>query len=332
MTAEDSVISHQLTAGRTEQLAEPERSPRRGSVTAQLEEIFFEHYVRYFKAAEQRRRWSVEKDIPWEKANPETSEVTALIAESFCCVEMFLPDYTHRLMELIRRSRGRSWFQANWGFEESKHSMALENWLIASGKRTPEQLETLERDLLDAEWDLPFETPRQMLLYTMAQELATGVNYVHLRRRAEEEGDEALVKTLRWLSADESAHYNFFRRGVKAYLELEPEETVTDLKFVFENFAMPAHALIPNWEQRGAAIEAAGVYTPRIFVSKIFKPVLEDLGLTRQQLKDAGVPKSEADTSADLGEERESDSKRSKFCRMVSLPSIPISPKNLSVA
>ena len=250
VTAEDTNIAYQLLGGRSEQLAEPARSPRRGSVTAQLEEIFFEHYARYFKAAEQRRRWSVEKDIPWEKANPNVSDTTALIAESFCCVEMFLPDYTHRLMELIRRSRGRAWFQANWGFEESKHSMALENWLIAAKKRTPEQLQQLEHDLLGAEWNLPFETPRQMLCYTMSQELATGVNYVNLRRCAENEGDEALVKTLRWLSADESAHYNFFRRGVKAYLELEPDETVADLRFVFENFAMPAHALIPEWEKR----------------------------------------------------------------------------------
>ena len=330
MNPEDPVIAHQLVAGRPEQLGDAARPPRRGSVTAQIEEIFFEHYARYFKAAEQRRRWSVEKDIPWDKANPETSDATALIAESFCCVEMFLPDYTHRIMELIRRSRGRAWFQANWGFEESKHSMALENWLIASGKRTREQLEQLERELLGSEWNLPFQTARQMICYTMVQELATGVNYVHLRRRAEEEGDEALVKTLRWLSADESAHYNFFRRGVKAYLELEPEETVADLKFVFENFAMPAHALIPEWEKRGAAIEESGIYTPRIYIAKIFKPTLEDLGLTRQQLKDAGVPSADADASADAAEEQAADARRLLFRRMTSLPEIPVAPKNLA--
>ena len=330
--SDDAIISHQLTAGRPEQLGEPERAPRRGSVAAQLEDIFFEHYARYFKAAEQRRRWSVEKDIPWDRANPDTSDTTALIAESFCCVEMFLPDYTHRIMEMIRRSRGRAWFQANWGFEESKHSMALENWLIASGKRTREQLEELERDLLGSEWNLPFETPRQMICYTMVQELATGVNYVGLRRRAKEEGDEALVKTLSWLSADESAHYNFFRRGVKAYLELEPDETVADLKFVFENFAMPAHALIPEWELRGAAIEEAGVYTPRVYLGKIFKPTLEDLGLTRHQLKDAGVPAADADASADAREEREAEARRTRFRRMVSLPKVPVAPKNLAAS
>jgi acyl-[acyl-carrier-protein] desaturase len=322
MTA-DSIVEHQITSSRLGDPEETPRAPRRGSVTAQFEEIFFDNYVRYFKAAEKRRRWSVEDDIPWEKAVECASETTALIVESFCAVEMFLPDYTHRIAELVRRSRGRSWFQANWGYEESKHSMTLESWLLAARKRTPEQLEQLESDLLGAEWNLPFETPRQMICYTMVQELATGVNYVNLRRRAEEEGDEVLVSCLRWLSADESAHYNFFRRGVKAYLELEPAETVADLRFVFENFAMPAHALIPEWEKRGAAIEEAGIYGPRVYLGKIFKPVLEDLGLTRQQLKDAGIPTEDADSMADWREQADADRKIAPYNRFTSLPAIP---------
>jgi hypothetical protein len=85
-----------------------------------------------------------------------------------------------------------------------------------------------------------------MIVYTMIQEMATGLNYVNLRKRAIEEGDGALAKTLSWVSADESAHYNFFRKGVKAYLELEPEETISDVKFVFDNFAMPAQYQIPG--------------------------------------------------------------------------------------
>jgi acyl-[acyl-carrier-protein] desaturase len=67
----------------------------------------------------------------------------------------------------------------------------------------------------------------QMIIYTMIQELATGVNYTNLRRRAESEGDEALARTLRWVSADESAHYNFFRKGVKTYLALERKRRST---------------------------------------------------------------------------------------------------------
>ncbi|MES2461364.1 MAG: acyl-ACP desaturase, partial [Armatimonadota bacterium] len=220
---EQRILQRTLTHGRAGEADFVPVAPRRGSVTAQVEEIFFENFLKYFKNAEEKRRWSIDKDIPWDKTSPNSTEVTAQIVESFTAVEMYLPDYTHKIMELIRRSRGRAWFQANWGFEESKHSIVLEEWLIRSGKRTEEQMREFENQLLGAEWQLPFDSPRQMIIYTTIQELATGVNYTNLRRRAESEGDEALARTLRWVSADESAHYNFFRKGVKTYLALEPE-------------------------------------------------------------------------------------------------------------
>lgn len=308
-------VARILTEGRA---GEPEFvpvAPRRGSVTAQIEEIFFDSFVKYFKNAEDRRRWSIDRDIPWDKTNPETSDLTADIVESFSAVEMYLPDYTHRIMELIRRSRGRALFQSNWGYEESKHSIVLEEWLIRSGKRTEEQVRAFERELLGAEWQLPFETPRQMMIYTTVQEMATGLNYTNLRHRAEGEGDEALARTLRWVSSDESAHYNFFRKGVKAYLSLEPEETIADVKFVFDHFAMPAQALIPGWNERGHDIEAAGIYGPKMYLSKIRRPVLEDFGISRQQLKDAGLPGQEADFIADKQEQAAFDARQARYQR-----------------
>jgi acyl-[acyl-carrier-protein] desaturase len=299
-----------LTEGRAGELETLPQAPRRGSVTAQIEEIFYEQYLKYFKNAEEKRRWSIERDIPWENVPNTASELTASIVESFSAVEMYLPDYTHKIMELIRRSRGRALFQANWGYEESKHSLVLEEWLIRSGKRTEEQVREFENALLGAEWQLPFQTPRQMIIYTMIQEMATGLNYTNLRRRAADEGDPVLARVLTWVSSDESAHYNFFRKGVKVYLELEPEETIADIKFVFDNFAMPAHALIPGWEQRGEEIEAAGIYGPKMYLAKIRRPILEDLNISRQQLKEAGLPGQEADEIADRAEESAEDKAR----------------------
>jgi acyl-[acyl-carrier-protein] desaturase len=312
-----------LTEGRGSQSAfagesDTPQAPRRGTTLAQIEEIFFQSYLKYFKNAEERRRWSIERDVPWDKTNPESSDLTADIVESFSAVEMYLPDYTHKIMELVRRSRGRALFQANWGYEESKHSLVLEEWLIRSGKRTEEQVRDFERALLGGEWGLPFETPRQMIIYTMVQEMATALNYTNLRRRAEEERDEALARVLRWVSSDESAHYNFFRKGVKAFLALEPEETIADIKWIFDHFAMPAHALIPGWDKRGAEIEAAGIYGPKMYLAKIRRPILEDLAITRTQLKDAGLPGTDADAIADQQEEAEIYSKQKVLNRFFS--------------
>ena len=177
-------------------------------MNAKIEKQFFEDFLKFFHQAEERRRWNIERDIPWEQANRTTSESTAKIVESFSAVEMYLPDYTSKMLHMIRRSRGRAWFQANWGYEESKHSLTLDRWLIASGNRTPEQMEAFADQLLGEEWELPFDHPRQRLLGRDAEDGAPqhgprdvqrrhrpGVREVHAdeERRAveaEEEGDE----------------------------------------------------------------------------------------------------------------------------------------------
>lgn len=323
--SEEQKIAQYCEQGRTHWPDTPVTPQKSTSLQCQIEDAFYENYLRYFQNAEARRRWSVDNDIPWREAQGNASELVVSIVESFCAVESFLPDYTSRIMQLVRRSRGRALFQANWGYEESKHSLALEGWLIASGKRTEDEMEDFERSLLGAEWKLPFETPRQMICYTMIQELATGLNYINLRRLVHEtgEGDPCLDKSLRWLSSDESAHYNFFRKGVKTYLALDPEGTIADLKYVFDHFAMPAHALIPEWERRGAEIEASGIYGPKMYLAKIRKPVLEDLQISRTQLKQAGLPGHEADAMADRIETQEERARLALYPRLRSLPTIP---------
>src|SRR5882724_10295592 len=112
----------------------------KGVASAQLENRFYELYLDFFNRAEAERRWNVQKDIPWDQCNAQVTDEIALIVESFCAVELFLPDYTSKILDLVRQSRGRAWFQANWGYEESKHSLVLEQWLVCSGKRTQQEI------------------------------------------------------------------------------------------------------------------------------------------------------------------------------------------------
>jgi acyl-[acyl-carrier-protein] desaturase len=255
------------------------------TTNAQFENGFFELYKEFFNRAESERRWNVQKDIPWDKSNPAVSENIALIVESFCAVELFLPDYTSKILHLIRKSRGRAWFQANWGYEESKHSLALEEWLIHSGKRTAKEMCTFADTVLEREWNLPFETPRQMMIYTVFQELSTGLNYKNLRRKAIEQKDEALATALSFIARDESAHYHFFQDGVKLYLKEDRDGTLLDIQRVLEGFRMPAQDLIPNWEVRGKTIVGEKIFSDRIFYKDIMRPVLSVLGTSRQELQ-----------------------------------------------
>jgi acyl-[acyl-carrier-protein] desaturase len=115
---------------------------------------FYRLYRDFFDRAERKRRWTVADDIPWESVNPKLDPSVADVVESFCTVEMYLPDYISKALPLIRANRGWAWFHANWGYEESKHSLALSDWLLKSKARTPEQLYDLEDQVFDHEWDL----------------------------------------------------------------------------------------------------------------------------------------------------------------------------------
>ncbi len=251
------------------------------SVQARMDEFFYSELLKYLKLAEEKRRWNVFKDIPWAQANPDTSETLAHCVETFCAVEMYLPDFTSKLLQMIRRSRGRAWFHVNWGYEESKHSLALESWLLASGHRSEEQREQFEKELLEAVWELPFDHPRQMVCYTMIQELATFWNYRNLEKMAAHEKDLALVTALRVISVDERVHYNFYRNAVKEWMKWDEAGTVEDLKYVFDNFIMPGKSQIPRYDESARILAKTGIYGPREYIKLVKNPILEDLRLDK---------------------------------------------------
>jgi acyl-[acyl-carrier-protein] desaturase len=246
-----------------------------------MEDFFYRELIKYLKLAEEKRRWNVFKDIPWHEANPLSSPEMAQCTETFGAVEMYLPDFTAKLLLMIRRSRGRAWFHVNWGYEESKHSLALETWLLASGHRSEAQRKAFEDSLLGQEWELPFDHPRQMVCYTMIQELATFWNYRNLEKFAIEEKDNALVTALRLISVDERVHYNFFRNTVKEWMKYDEAGTIEDLKYVFEHFTMPGHAQIPGYDERARILARTGIYGPREYIKLVKNPVLDDLGLSK---------------------------------------------------
>jgi acyl-[acyl-carrier-protein] desaturase len=263
------------------------------STMAHMEDFFYRELLKYLMLAEEKRRWNVFKDIPWDRANPNSQDTLAHCVETFCAVEMYLPDFTSKLLEMIRQSRGRAWFHINWGYEESKHSLALEAWLLASGHRTEDQRAEVERELLGFEWELPFDHPRQMVCYTMIQELATFWNYRNLEKMAAKDHDIALVTALRVISVDERVHYNFFRNTVKEWMKLDEAGTVADLKYVFDNFTMPGATQIPRYDESARILAKTGIYGPREYIKLVKNPILEDLKL------DKNFNKMESEDDAD---------------------------------
>jgi acyl-[acyl-carrier-protein] desaturase len=247
-------------------------------------------YRDYFDRAEKKRRWSVKDGIPWDQCNPALDPAVADVVQTFCMVELYLPDYVGKLMPQVRANRGRAWMIANWGYEESKHSMALGDWLLHSGQRTEEQMADMEANVFRHEWDLPHDNARAMVCYTTFQELATWLHYQNLRKLVDGE-DQALDRVLHLISIDERAHYDFFRRVVQIYLEYDRPGTLEQLRRVVNTFKMPAVHLFVDGARRAAAVKELRLFDEDIFVYEVYEPILAALGVHKSELRRRNSPR-----------------------------------------
>jgi acyl-[acyl-carrier-protein] desaturase len=252
-----------------------------------LEGALFRLYRSFFDQAERKRRWSLREDIPWDQCSRALHPAVADVVESFCAVELYLPDYVANAMHVFRPSRAWSWFYVNWGYEESKHSLALSDWLLRSGTRTEEEVADLEAQVLTWKWNVPHDNPVAMLAYAMTQELATGLNYRNLLRSVRQQDDPALAKVLGFLSVDEQAHHSFFLKAVRLFLEHDRPGTLKQLRRVLHGFSMPAIYEMADGRRRVEAIKSLGVFNDQLYFHEVYQPILAALGVTRPELRRA---------------------------------------------
>jgi acyl-[acyl-carrier-protein] desaturase len=244
----------------------------------------------YFDRAEKKRRWSIRDDVPWQECNRSLAPAVADVVETFCAVELYLPDYLSKLIPQVRANRGRAWMLANWGYEECKHSLALEDWLLHSGMRSDEQVADMHQSVFEHEWDLPYDNARGMLCYTMFQELATQVHYANLRQVVRREGGcPALEKVLHLVAVDEAAHADFFRRLVALYLEEDREGTLGQIRRVVNTFRMPAVHLLADSHRRVNEVRRLEIFDESIFISHVYEPILAKLNLNKKDLRRGSV-------------------------------------------
>ncbi len=247
-------------------------------------------YREFFDLAERRRRWTIERDVPWDQCNPNTPPEIADVVESFCAVELFLPDFVGKALPMARTVRGRAWFLANWGYEESKHSLVLQEWLLRSGARTENQLEEVANWAVIGEWHLPQDDLRGMTCYTMCQELATWLHYRNLRLLLGNT-DPALNKILSLISIDERAHYDFYVKVMKLHLADDRAGTLEQLKRVLNGFAMPVTHLLAESARRTAAVRNMNIFNEALFYSDVLMPILQTLGIDKAELRNRALQK-----------------------------------------
>lgn len=240
----------------------------------------------YFDLAERKRRWSIRDDVPWDRCNTSLNPVLADVVETFCIVELYLPDYIAKLIPQVRANRGRAWMLANWGYEECKHSMVLEDWLLRSRQRTDEQMADLQGRVFEHEWNLPYDNARGMLCYTAFQEVATRIHYTRLRDLVRREGGcPALEKALTLVAVDEAAHGDFFAKLLAVYLKYDRPGTLEQIRRVANTFNMPSFHMLADSEKRKSEVKGLGIFDEQTFITEVLDPVIARLGVTRKELR-----------------------------------------------
>jgi acyl-[acyl-carrier-protein] desaturase len=258
----------------------PPLKPESPEVLRRIYQLFRD----YFDIAERKRRWNIRHDIPWDQCNPNLDPAIADVLETFCAVELYLPDYLSKLIPQVRGNRGRAWMLANWGYEECKHSMVFGDWLLRSKHRSDEEMADLETEVFSHEWNLPYDNARAMVCYTMFQELATWLHYHNLRKIVGAQ-DPALNKCLYLVAQDERAHSDFFRKLVAIYLEDDREATLEQIRRVANTFRMPAVHMLADSKLRENEVKNLRLFDEDLFVYDVFDPILKKLNLTRKDMR-----------------------------------------------
>ena len=258
-------------------------------------------YRWYVARSQQTRNWNPDRSFDWRSLRQDHSERLMKIIEGFYAVEQYAPDYTSELITLARKGYGRAQFQIRWGSEEEKHSDLWRNSLLFSRARTPKQIEDYTRDLRESAWEAPFETPLEMLFYTVFQERATQLIYLktgviargeHKDPAFADSKDPVLAKVVSAIAIDEAAHYDFFLECARLQLYYFPDEALRALVKVMKNFVMPAARLIPNYDAFITVLYEAQIFGPRIYGRDVAKPALTALGIETVRAVEAGILKS----------------------------------------
>jgi acyl-[acyl-carrier-protein] desaturase len=192
-------------------------------------------YRWYVSRSQQSRNWNPDRSFEWRLLRHDHSQRLMAIVEGFYAVEQYAPDYTVELTRLARSGYGHSQFQIRWGAEEEKHSDLWRNVLLFSRARTPVELEQYTQDLRGNASEAPFDTPLEMLFYTVFQERATQLIYQktgaiargqHPGSGFTESCDPVLAEAIAAIVIDEAAHFDFFLMIARLHLYYFPQESL----------------------------------------------------------------------------------------------------------
>jgi hypothetical protein len=214
-------------------------------------------------------------------------QISALLASvlfTFKRIEDKLPDFTGRSYGLFRNIWGINTSYHQWSFEENQHSDALALILEATGHLSQQAIEADYYENLTRTWDIPFATPRQMVLYAAFQEQLTHLSYESLAKRAVEENAPLIGQIMQLVSQDEAYHGGGYRAFARVFADLDLEGTIQDALHVAANFRMPAQHLMRDRRRDSVDIVRVGAFSKQLVSESTIYHVLRGLRFVPEHL------------------------------------------------
>ena len=189
-----------------------------------------------------------------------------------------LPSYHRAIAEHFSLDDAWGAWVNRWTVEESRHGIALRDYLVVTRAVDPKALEQARiQQVTDGfspgqqgQGSVQPESMLDALVYVTFQELATRVSHRNTGRACDEPIADQLLKRV---SADENLHMIFYRGVGAAALDVAPDAAMYSVCRILKNFQMPCFS-IPNFRRNAVKIAVGGIYDLRQHLDDVVLPVL----------------------------------------------------------
>ena len=170
-----------------------------------------------------------------------------------------------------------------WTAEESRHALAIRDYLIHSGRCTgwfdSDDYERRRMRMLRGGWHPNRKSPLRFLAYVSVQELATRISH---RRTGQLSGDPTLDKLLAQVAADENLHMILYRDLVSAALDLDPVSTLLGIEAEVVDFQMPG-TREEHFRTTARQMALLGIYNLRVHHDEVLLPLMRSWRLADRE-------------------------------------------------
>ncbi len=214
----------------------------------------------------------------WELEQSPLSELARIAMVTNLLTEDNLPSYHRAVAGSFTLDDAWGTWVNRWTVEESRHGIALRDYLVVTRAVDPLELERARMVQVTSgfspgqqgQGDIAPESLLDAAAYVTFQELATRVSHRNTGKACDEPVADALLKRIAF---DENLHMIFYRGLMAAALDLSPDRAMHSICRILVNFQMPGFS-IPNFRRNAVTMAVGGIYDARQHLDEVVLPVL----------------------------------------------------------